>query len=70
VKLKQVSFRVLQFAPPITIPLWLDTPLSPPHRVYDGPDQAAHYHILGSKLWASSLAGNLAGLLGDGTLML
>jgi hypothetical protein len=35
--------------------------LSPPHEVCDSPDQAAHYHALGPKLWASSMTRNLAG---------
>jgi hypothetical protein len=29
--------------------------LSPPHEVCDRSDQAAHYHNLGPKLWASLL---------------
>jgi len=35
----------------------LHTHLSPPHEVCDSPDQAAHYHTLGSKFGASSLTG-------------
>jgi hypothetical protein len=39
----------------------LHTNLSPLHEVCDSPDQAAHYHVLGPKLGASSLTWHLAG---------
>jgi hypothetical protein len=35
--------------------------ISLPHEVCDTPEQAAHYHILGPKLGASSLYQHLAG---------
>jgi hypothetical protein len=37
------------------------THLSPPHEVCDSPEQAVHYHTLGTKLGASSLTRHLAG---------
>jgi lipid-A-disaccharide synthase-like uncharacterized protein len=40
----------------------LYTHLSLPHKVYDSPDQAAHYHTLDPKLVASSLTWHLTGL--------
>jgi hypothetical protein len=44
-----------------TISPLLCTHLSLPHEVCDSPDQAARYHTLGPKLWASSLTWHLAG---------
>jgi hypothetical protein len=41
------------FACQYFIPPLLHTHLSPPHVICDSPDQAAHYHTLGSKSWAS-----------------
>jgi hypothetical protein len=35
----------------IIIPSLLHTHLSKPNEVYDKPDQAAHYHILGLQVW-------------------
>jgi hypothetical protein len=45
------------FPPPVTIPPLLHAHLSLPHAVCDSPDQAAHYHTLGSKLGGSSVTG-------------
>jgi hypothetical protein len=53
--------RVLWFPPLIIIPPLLHTHLSPPHEMCDSPDQAAHYHTLGTKLGASSLTRHLTG---------
>jgi hypothetical protein len=50
------------------IPPLLHTHLSPPHEVCDIPDQAAHYHTLGTKLRASSLIRHLDDLGGQGLL--
>jgi hypothetical protein len=57
-----VSLPVLLLLPLITISSLLHTHLSPPHAVCDSPDQAAHYHTLGTKLGASALTRHLAGL--------
>jgi hypothetical protein len=46
---------------PLLHPL-VHTHVSPPHEVFDSPDQAAHYHIIGRKLGASSLTRHVAGL--------
>jgi hypothetical protein len=43
------------------IPPLLRTHLSPPHEVCDSPDQATHYHTVGTKLGASYLTRQLAG---------
>jgi hypothetical protein len=59
--LEQV-FRVLLFYPANHNSTLLHTHLSPPHEVCDSPEQAAHYHIRGPKLGASSLTRHLAGL--------
>jgi hypothetical protein len=37
----------------VTIPPSLHTRLSPPLEVYGSPDQAPHYHTVGTKLGAS-----------------
>jgi hypothetical protein len=61
VALQQGFLRFVSGSPLIiTIPPLLHTHLSQPHEVCDSPDQAAHYHTLGTKLAASSL--KLAGL--------
>jgi hypothetical protein len=45
------------FPPLVTIPPSLHTRLSPPLEVYGSPDQAPHYHTVGTKLGASSVTG-------------
>jgi hypothetical protein len=61
VALGQVFLQLLGFPLLIIIPPWLHTQLSPHHKMYDNPDQAAHYHTVGPKLEASSLTQHLAG---------
>jgi hypothetical protein len=58
VALGKVFLRVLRFSPANIIRPLLHIHLSPPHEVYNSPEQAAHYHHLGAKLGASFLTGH------------
>jgi hypothetical protein len=62
VALEQFSLQFRRFFLLIIMLASLRSHLSSPHEVCDSPDQAAYYHILGSKLEDSSLARHLAGL--------
>jgi hypothetical protein len=60
--LEQVFLKVFQFHPLVTnIPALLHTHIPLSHEMWNGPDQAAHYHTLGPKLQALSLTQYLAG---------
>jgi hypothetical protein len=61
----RIHFELFDFSLPVTIPPLHHVHLSLPHEVYDSPDQAAHFHILCTKLEASSLTQHLAYLRGN-----
>jgi hypothetical protein len=56
---QEVSRQVLRFSPANHHLTIAPQSSSPPHEMCDSPDQAAHYHILGPKLRASSLTRHL-----------
>jgi hypothetical protein len=59
----QVFFEFFHFPPLIIVPPSLHTSsITAPRGVRHSPDQAAHYHTLGTKAGASHLTRHLAGL--------
>jgi hypothetical protein len=62
VALEQAFSELFGFPLLVIIPPLLHTHLSPPHEMYDSPDQDVHYHILCLQLRAFSLTRHLAAL--------